>query len=332
MQRYFALVDRVDPRSLRWPRKLAAIDRLSAADWLRRMGASPGFIAGIDGMLPIGDGIESVSALSVVREFASIRAEVRGLGASALGRIAGGADHLPRAIAHRIGSRIVYGAEVQRIEHHDNGAVLVVNDRTGRHRIDAARVVLTMPFTVLRQVDVTPPWSRAKAGAIASLGMTSVTRIWVESNRRFWNERGESGSADTDLGIGRIRDETEGQAGVGGILGAYLSGHPARRWGELDRMTLLETAVDELERVHPGIRQHFIGGSAVFWDREPFARGAYPFFAPGQLAQHATAAAASEGVIHFAGDGTSHRPGFMHGAVASAKRVITEILDARRRD
>jgi monoamine oxidase len=33
-------------------------------------------------------------------------------------------------------------------------------------------------------------------------------------------------------------------------------------------------------------------------------------------------------VVHFAGDGTSHRPGFMHGAVASAKRVVAEITGA----
>jgi hypothetical protein len=29
-----------------------------------------------------------------------------------------------------------------------------------------------------------------------------------------------------------------------------------------------------------------------------------------------------------AGDGTSHRPGFMHGAVASARRVMAEIAAA----
>lgn len=35
-----------------------------------------------------------------------------------------------------------------------------------------------------------------------------------------------------------------------------------------------------------------------------------------------------EGVAHFAGDGTSYRPGFMQGAITSAKRVLREIDEA----
>ncbi len=330
-QRYLALVEQIDPRSHAWSGELASIDRVTGGDWLRAMGASPGFIAGIDGMVPVGDGIESISALSLVRDLASMRAEMRGLGAQTLGRIAGGTDHLPRAIAGRLGDRVVYGTDVLKIEHDRDGAIVVAADRTGTQRIAAARVVLTMPFPVLRRLVVAPGWSPAKQRAISALGMTSVTRIWVESNRRFWNERGESGTAETDLEIGRVRDESEGQPARGGLLGAYLTGRAARRWGALDRARLLETAVDELERVHPGTREHHVGGDCVVWDRERFAAGAYPCFAPGHLTEHAAAAAAPEGVIHFAGDGTSHRPGFMHGAVASAKRVVAEILEAAPR-
>ena len=33
----------------------------------------------------------------------------------------------------------------------------------------------------------------------------------------------------------------------------------------------------------------------------------------------------AEGRVHVAGDHTSHMPGWMHGALASAKRVVTEV-------
>jgi monoamine oxidase len=52
-----------------------------------------------------------------------------------------------------------------------------------------------------------------------------------------------------------------------------------------------------------------------------------PRFA-GQLTELAPAAAAAEGAIHFAGCGLSFRPGFMHGALASAHRVVDEIYGA----
>jgi len=54
------------------------------------------------------------------------------------------------------------------------------------------------------------------------------------------------------------------------------------------------------------------------------------WFKTGQLADWGPALAGPEGRIHFAGDHTSHRPGFMHGAVASAKRVVAEIEEAQR--
>ena len=206
--------------------------------------------------------------------------------------------------------------------------MLVVRDRTGRHRIDAARVVLTMPFAVLRRIEVAPAWSAPKARAIAALGMTSVTRIWLESDRRFWRERGEAGRVETDTEVHAVQDETELQPGEGGVLGLYLSGAAARAWGALDRGASIRRGADEVERMHPGLGEHLVGGERIVWDREPFAGGAYPCFTPGQLTEHAAAAAAPEGVIHFAGDGTSYRPGFMHGALASARRVVAEITAA----
>lgn len=53
--------------------------------------------------------------------------------------------------------------------------------------------------------------------------------------------------------------------------------------------------------------------------------GAYAAFAPGQLTDYGSFAWAPIGGLHFAGDHTSHRPVFMHGAVSSAKRVLGEI-------
>lgn len=65
------------------------------------------------------------------------------------------------------------------------------------------------------------------------------------------------------------------------------------------------------------------------WDEDPFARGAYAWFRPGQMAELGRMLASVEGRVHFAGDHTSHRPGWMHGALASSKRVVKEVLEAR---
>jgi monoamine oxidase len=330
IDKYFGVVAQIDDRMLRsmqWSREVADLDRTTCADYLRGLGASPAFIADIDDMIPVGDGVESISALEVARVLAAIDHE-RKLPPPPVpsnGRFAGGSDEFPAAIARLLGNRVVYDTALEHIDHRDKIA-LVVRDRSGRHRLDADRVVLTMPFPVLRTIDVVPGWSPLKARAIAELEMTSVTRVWVASERRVWLDRGEAGTAETDLASGRIRDETELQPGTAGVLGIYASGPAGRRFAALAPAARIAALTDDVARVHPGAKLGH--GDSVAWETEPFARGAYAAFRPGQLTELAPAAAAPEGAIHFAGCGTSYRPGFMHGALASARRVVDEIFAA----
>jgi monoamine oxidase len=147
----------------------------------------------------------------------------------------------------------------------------------------------------------------------------------LETNDRFWQTRGESGIVETDLPIGRIREEASAESGRGGVLGTYLSGRSARAWANAGATTL-EEAIAQVEVAHPGLRERLVSAHRVSWDDEPFARGAYAYFGPNRLTTLFDAAGAHDGAVHFAGDGTSHRPGFMHGAVASARRVVEEIV------
>lgn len=328
-EKYFAAVDRLDPLSFQWTEEARALDRMTGGEYLRSLGASPGVVTNAGAMGAVGDGVEHVSALCLFREIANIRREIKAASTGKpSGRIAGGTDGLPRAMAAKLGDRIRYDHEVLAIEREADRATLLVRAPDGEHHVEAARVVFTMPPTVLRRIQASPRWSPTKQRALVGLGMTSVTRIWLESDARFWSDRGESGTAESDLLFGRAKDEAEGQPGKGGILSAYVQGRDARVWGAMDRPAMMARAVDDVERIHPGLRSHFVGGDAISWDDEPFLRGAYACFTPGQLTELVVPGREPEGVAHFAGDGTSYRPGFMQGAIVSAKRVLREIDEA----
>jgi len=88
----------------------------------------------------------------------------------------------------------------------------------------------------------------------------------------------------------------------------------------------LEFVVDQSSRIFPDLRSQFEGGTSVSWSTDPWAKGAYAWFKPGQLALLPPRADAAEGRVHFAGDHTSALPGWMQGALASAQRVVQEIL------
>jgi monoamine oxidase len=323
MARYFSEVGTFDP-TLPFPPALLPLDALGGAELLRRRGASPGFLAEMDGMLGLGDtGLEGMSALSMVHQWAEIRRETA-LGGGG-GRIAGGSDRLPAALAARLGARLITGAAVVQIAHDAGGARVVFQRRGETASLEAARVIVAIPAPVLAALPVTPALSPEKRTALAALRLEQVTRVWLEADQRFWTARGENGRARTDLPIGVVRDETDGMSGTAGILGVYATRAAARRFSALSDGERVASLLADLERVHPGLRERFVAGASKSWETDPFQRGAYAYFQPGQLTHVAPHLGRAEGRLHFAGDHTSHRPGFMHGALASARRVVAEV-------
>jgi monoamine oxidase len=320
--KYLGIPDGIDPRSAWPPPELARFDRMTVGEMLRERGASPAWIASF-AENGYGEGVDTVSAAFVLREMACIDREIA-LGRGG-GRVVGGSDRLPRALAAELGDRIVYRAVVKHVAHAADRARVVFERAGATESIEAGRVVLAAPQGALRDVGFTPPLAPLKQRAFAEVPTTSVTRIWAQLRSRPWLERGEAGTADTDLELGRLRDETEGRPGDGAVLGAYLSGAAARRLAARPERERIDALLDHAERVHPGARAAFVTGASHAWDADPFARGGYAWFRPGQLTELAPALGSPEGVLHFAGDHTSYRPGFMHGAVASARRVVGEV-------
>ncbi len=69
--------------------------------------------------------------------------------------------------------------------------------------------------------------------------------------------------------------------------------------------------------------------AAVYaWDADPWSRGDYAWFRPGQMHALLPHLATVEGRIHFAGDHTSSRPGWMQGALDSGLRAAAEVAAA----
>jgi monoamine oxidase len=172
---------------------------------------------------------------------------------------------------------------------------------------------------------VTPRFSPEKERALGEVALESVTRAWVQTSERFWTARGESGRVNTDLPLGSVRDESDGLSGTAGILGIYARRVPARKIGALSEDARHREVLDYIEAAHPGAKSHVVSTASKCWDTDPYQLGAYLYFRPGQLTRIVAPLARAEGRLHFTGDHTSHRPGFMHGALASAMRVVREI-------
>lgn len=314
-----------DPRAPGWPSpEVAKYDALSWGGLLRSRGATEDEVRqlGMGWVGLIGDGVDSYSALSWLRTSA-LEAK-----ATALYRIEGGSDRLPLAMAKPLAQRIRYGVAVVGLEQDDHRVrVHCRTDAGAPLAFEVDRVVCTLSFSVLKSIDAR--FSPPKSHAIATLPYTSVARVFIQTRERFWRARKEAGSASTDLPIQEIYEDSATQPGRRGILSSYAVGHRARAMARLSEANRLSATIREMAKVHSAIGEFAEGGTSMCWDEDPWARGDYCYFAPGQVLGLSSEISRPEGRIHFAGDHTSRWPGFMQGALESAQRVVDEIAPSR---
>lgn len=305
-----------------WPSRLRleTLDQMSGAEFLRSRGASPGAVALLRvGYLDhIGDGIESYSALLMLHNLALRQTETVRFA------IRGGTDLLPNAFADRLRGKIRYESPVVRIVPGETSASIVINQDGQHQRLTADHVVCTIPFSVLKHVDISPPFSPQKTQAIHQLPYTSITRVYLQFRRKVWTTENLYVTAATDLPMKWVFEHTVNQPGPRGILEAQAEGVEGRRVTRMTEGDRISFALEQLEQIFPGIREEFERGVSKSWDEDPWARGAFAYFRPGQMLSLLPHIARSEGRVHFAGEHSSPWSGWMQGALESGLRVARE--------
>src|SRR5439155_18600492 len=166
--------------------------------------------------------------------------------------IQGGNDRIPSglAVTAQLAGRVEYGVAVTRIEDTGNGVRVTAS---GGRNWEAERAIITIPFPVLREIELAAPVSLAKREAIAGLRATSVTRVFVQTSTRPWETLGLAGCAATDLPIMYVNNQSASQPGPAGILESYSAGPRARAWAALADSERHAQVVAQLDQVYPGM-------------------------------------------------------------------------------
>jgi monoamine oxidase len=282
-------------------------------EYLRRQGASSDAIAYLT------QGFEDDSLLDFAHDALSHAVPQ-------LSKIRGGNDRLPQAMARALAAQIRYGAEVQRIEQTAAG-VRVAFSVAGRQHLESAdHVICTIPFTVLRDIEIAPGLSAGKARAVNELYLGPVARVYVQTHSRFWERQGLNGFASVDQAM-ELWSPTYNQPGTRGIVMSYIYERLAREYSQLPVAEQIERSVRLFDQVHPGVRDEFETATTWSWLNEPYSRGAFLVAQPGQF-ELLRDVALPEGRIHFAGEHTSPWPGWIQGALHSGLRTATEVMAA----
>jgi monoamine oxidase len=234
-------------------------------------------------------------------------------------KIKGGMDLLPKAFATRLGDKIHYGAAVVRIEQDAKQAtVKFVQDRT-THTLSADAVLCTIPFSVLRRIEL-PALSSRKKDLIKNTRYDAVARVYVQTKNRFWETNGLNGFAFTKGAI-EIWQPTWSQPGPRGILMTYARSGEAERVTSLKENERITQAVNMLDPIFSGLRANFERGTTKCWLEDEWSRGAWGFVGLTQM----LTASAPDGRIYFAGEHISEYSSWIQGALASSLRAVTQI-------
>lgn len=238
-------------------------------------------------------------------------------------KIKGGTDLLPTTLASKLTDKIYYGAAVVRIEHDAKSARAVFVQNGARQTVSADRILSTIPFSVLQNIELPNSFSDGKQRVIRSTRYDAVSRVYLQLKNRSWEEKGLSGFGLTDDAV-EIWHTTWNQPGPRGILMTYARPGAAERIERMKENERISSTVNLLDSMFPDVRGNFERGATKCWTQDQWSKGAWAFVGLRDLA----IAQAPEGRIHFAGEHLSPHFSWMQGAISSGLRAVKEIDEA----
>jgi monoamine oxidase len=304
---------------------LRAYDEFSIREFLEKAGFSEGALE-LYGVMSFRESNMNAAVVEQLRE-------IVGRSFEDMQEIAGGLDLLPQAFYRAMPDRVRFGAEVHAISQDSESVTVHYETRSGRFSVTGDYAICAIPFSVLREIEITGRgFSRGKLKAIRELNYNASTKIVLQVRHRFWEAEDGivGGTTVTDLPIRRICypsfSDPSDERGV--MLASYTWGQDALRWGGLESREMIEQAIEDVAKIHPSITTEFEVGATHAWYNDPFARGAFALFEPGQQTRLQSDIVAPEGRIHFAGEHTSLYHAWIQGALESGIRAAREIHEA----
>jgi monoamine oxidase len=303
-----------------WDEIVAKYDQYSTREFLELNGWSEGMIE-MFGLLANQESVMNSSFLELFREDS-------GNYYTNMIELDGGTDFLPRAFLPELKGNIRFGAKMIAMDQSPNEVTIHYETKAGKFAETGDYAILTVPFPVMRHIEVLKPFSRTKMRAIRQLHYDASAKILFQCKRRFWEEDDGifGGGTLTDLPIRNLYYPDHGrETGRGVILASYTWSEDAQRWGSLKPDDRIVQALDDVAEIHPQITKEFEVGTSWMWHDDEFAGGAFALFDPGQQTLLHDEIVKPEGRIHFAGEHASLYHAWIQGAFESGLREAIAI-------
>lgn len=305
--------------------KHAALD-ISMHAWLGAKGYTESQIKLIYGMnVSFGTDAHDVSVLQLLFRGAFSKSQRMAVSSNVLGyTIDGGVQQIPDAMAQSLRREVRLSTAVTSIE--VQGTSVEVTCRDGR-RFRARDVIVSLPPGPLRQLRFSPGLTERQAVAIAAVPSQALTQVYLGVKREFWQEDGYAASMFSDSLCGMVAAARSADAPDRVThLTSWIQG---RRALQLDCMSAAEVGqrvIRDIEAIRPAAvgTLEFLGMQS--WSAATYAQGAWVYFRPGQVSQHAAALGLGLPSVHFCGEHLATEARGMEGALETAEVCVNAVL------
>jgi hypothetical protein len=297
------------------PATMAYLDQLTLGELITTAGGSQAFLSllGAHGGLFVSE----ACALGIMSDLAYHFDE------QALFRIAGGNNRLPSAMAEELGDRVNLGSPVTLIDQ-TGDAVRVVTASGAEYT--GHGVVSTIPFSVIGEVEVRPGWSEGKQAMFDGMSWSTTAKLVVQTRTPNWLSQGLHGwpVAGGDRLWERLIDITGNEPGGHGNAFFYMNGSNSADYRAMPEATREQDLLAMFEADMPGLLGEVIHTETFSWPDQPWIRGSFGDIPTGgawMIAEWTR----PEDRIHFAGDFTGLKSGWVEGAIESGLRAARQI-------
>lgn len=242
-------------------------------------------------------------------------------------RFVGGSSQIPDRLAAQLDGHIVLNSPVQLIEHTEDS--VTVHCRGGR-RVRARRAIVAIAPTLAGRIMYDPPLPGVRDQLTQRMPQASAMKVFFTYDEPFWRADGLAGQLISDVGPGRMSNDTSPLDASYGQLLVFLEGEHARTYGRWPTEQRRAAITDLLVR-HFGSRAadpvSYIDGE---WAERPWTRGCYNAnMGPTVWTHFGSALTPPVGPIHWAATETAtHWSAYMEGALDAAQRAVDEVVAA----
>jgi monoamine oxidase len=243
-------------------------------------------------------------------------------------KIRGGNQSIINALAEKYQNHIHINQSLESIRKGSGAFFLKFSGKS--EDIKADMVIMTIPFTKLRLIDIRVPMPQVKWDSINTLGYGTNAKLMLGMDKHLWREQGYSGLVYADNGIPNGWDNAQLQttnneaAGLSILFGGEAGVAVGRGSVEYQKNIYLP----KWEQIYKGVTATYNGKLArMHWPSYPHSLCSYICPRVGQYTTIVGAEQFPVGNLYFAGEHCGGDfAGFMNGAAQSGREAAEAIL------